>query len=170
MDQQVSDRHLQKISCVCCKDWRSLPAHLQLETIVAEDIDRSPKGEEEKRYDFLKKWKKIQGSGATYTKLHDALLAIKSKDDADRVCVIMQEVSSSSEASAESNSALAMLPTNPTCELAQEDALTTKSTEPVGETTPTDPLATKPGITDESPPTNTDSDTASPSMKREGGS
>jgi hypothetical protein len=172
MDLQVSDRHLEEISRVCCEDWRSLPPHLKLETIAAKDIDKSPKVEEEKRHDFLKKWKKTKGSDATYKKLHDALIEIKSRDDAERVCKIMREVSSPVESHAESDFALATPQTNPTytCEFAQEDALITKpsaspadiSTEPVGEPVPTDPLTAKPGTapaTDGSPPTNTDSDT-----------
>jgi hypothetical protein len=167
MDQQVSDRQLEEISRSCCEDWRSLPSYLQLETIVVKDIDRSQKVEEEKRHDFLKKWKKTQGSGATYRKLHDALLAIKSQDDAEKVCKIVQvqEVSSTDESHHESDSTLAMPSTNSTREFTREDALNTKasapsasiSTEPVGEAMPADPLTTKPGTTpatDESPPTN----------------
>lgn len=57
------------------------------------DIDKSQKGEEEKRHNFLKKWKKIQGSDATYRNLHDALLKINCREDAERVFKIMQEPS-----------------------------------------------------------------------------
>jgi hypothetical protein len=57
----VSDAHLEEISRSSCEQWKSLPSHLGLETIVASDIDRSQK-EREKRHDFFKKWKDIKGS------------------------------------------------------------------------------------------------------------
>ena len=46
---QVTDTHLEKLSRSCCKEWKSLPPYLKLEGIVAEDIDKSQKGERERR-------------------------------------------------------------------------------------------------------------------------
>ena len=84
-DQPVTDEHLEIISRSCCKKWKSLPAHLELEDIVAEDIDKTQKGEREKRHDFLREWKSMKGSKATYKKLIAALLKIKCKDEAEKL-------------------------------------------------------------------------------------
>ena len=82
---QVSDEHLETISRSCCEKWKSLPAHLELETIVASDIDKKQKDEDEKRHDFFKKWKLTKGSAATYGKLISALEKINCMDDAEKV-------------------------------------------------------------------------------------
>ena len=63
--KQVNTGHLETISRSGCKEWKSLPAHLELEDIVAEDIDKSKKTEREKRHEFLLKWKDVKGSEAT---------------------------------------------------------------------------------------------------------
>ena len=89
-DQPVTDKHLEIISRSCCKEWKSLPAHLELEDIVAEDIDKSQKGEREKRHDFLRKWRSMKGSKATYKQLITALLKIKCKDEAEKVQEILK--------------------------------------------------------------------------------
>jgi hypothetical protein len=86
----VSDVHLEEISRSNCKQWKSLPSHLGLETIVADDIDRSQKDPREKRYDFFLQWKDIKGTGATYKQLINALLKIKCKKDADKVCQLLK--------------------------------------------------------------------------------
>ncbi len=89
---EISKCHLQKISSSLCKDWRSLPAHLEMESIVASDIEREQVEECEKRHSFLSKWKSEKGSGATYKKLMAALLEIKCRGDAEKVCVMVQKL------------------------------------------------------------------------------
>lgn len=84
--QQVSDDHLREIALSYCKDWKKLPSLLGLESIVADDIDRSGKEEGGKRHDFLLKWKSLNGSSATYKQLIGALLKIRCVDDAEKVC------------------------------------------------------------------------------------
>ena len=93
-NQQVSDAHLEKISRSGCKQWKSLPPYLELETIVAEDIDKSPANEKSKRYDFLLKWKDMKGFSATYKQLITALLEIKCRQDAERLCEMLKKSSS----------------------------------------------------------------------------
>ena len=65
-NRQVSDCHIEEISNTFCEKWRSLPPYLEMETIVAKDIDRDHPGcdECEKRCSFLKKWKKMRGMKA----------------------------------------------------------------------------------------------------------
>ena len=87
----VSDKDLERISRSCCKDWKSLPTHLELETILVEDIEKSQADEREKRHDFLRQWKRMKGSAATYKQLVSALLEIESVDDAEKVCGILKE-------------------------------------------------------------------------------
>ena len=87
----VSDCDLEIISRCCCKDWKMLPAHLELDAIVAEDIDRKQVDEREKRHVFLRQWKKMKGSAATYKQLHTALLKIDCREDAEKVYAILEE-------------------------------------------------------------------------------
>lgn len=91
LDRQVSDKDLERISRSCCKHWKFLPAYLELEAILALDIDRKGVDEREKRHEFLLKWREIKGSAATYKQLISALLEIKSVEDAERVCVLVKE-------------------------------------------------------------------------------
>ena len=87
----VSEVHLQEISRSCCKKWRLLPAHLEMKEVVVNDIDRINGDEQEKRHAFLKKWKTVKGSGATYKILIKALLAIEYREDAESVCKLLQK-------------------------------------------------------------------------------
>ena len=73
LNLQVSDKHIQEFSSSHGSKWKLMPAHLNLKTIVAEDIDRAPKLEEEKRYTFFSKWKLIKGSCARLLWLLSAL-------------------------------------------------------------------------------------------------
>ena len=88
--KQVSDAHLQSISDSSCEDWRKLPAHLELETIVVKDVDKSEKSDDVKRYEFFLKWKKMKGFGATYKQLITVLLSIKCVQDAEKVCEVLK--------------------------------------------------------------------------------
>ena len=90
--QQVSDSHIEEISDSFCEKWRSLPPYLEMEAIVAKDIDRDHPGEEcEKRCSFLKKWKKMRGLKATYKSLVHALLKAKSREEAEGVCKLLKK-------------------------------------------------------------------------------
>ena len=98
-NRQVSDTHLEKLSRSGCKEWKSLPPYLKLEGMVAEDIDKSQKGEREKRHDFLLKWKDEEGSDATYRQLITALLKIKCTQDAEKLSEMLKQSVPQSELS-----------------------------------------------------------------------
>lgn len=83
--QQISDIDIDEISRSYCGKWRSLPSHLEMATIDADDVDRGPGNEEEKRRNFLLKWKHTKGSAATYVKLISALHEIRCRNDAEGV-------------------------------------------------------------------------------------
>lgn len=89
--QQISDIHIDEIALSYCGKWRSLPPYLKLERIVADDIDRGPGSERDKRRTFLQTWKDAQGSGATYAVLISALLKIRCRNDAEGVCNLMKK-------------------------------------------------------------------------------
>lgn len=89
-NKPVSDSHLECISRSSCKHWKSLPAHLGLETITAEDSDRKYADPGSKRYDFFQKWQQMKGSGATYKQLVLALLIINCRQDAEAVCNVLK--------------------------------------------------------------------------------
>ena len=103
-NRQVSDTHLEKLSRSGCKQWKSLPPYLKLEGIVAEDIDKSQKGEREKRHDFLLKWKDVEGSDATYGQLITALLKIKGTQDAEKLSEMLKQSVPQSELSTATSS------------------------------------------------------------------
>ena len=58
---------------------------------MAEDIDKSQKGEREKRHEFLLTWKDMEGSSATYKQLITALLKIKCRRDAEKLCEMLKK-------------------------------------------------------------------------------
>jgi hypothetical protein len=90
-EKKISSPHLEHISRSCCMEWKSLPPHLKLETIVAEDIDKKSATEKAKRYDFLLKWKEMKGAQATYKQLLAALLEIKCTQDSEKVCEMLKQ-------------------------------------------------------------------------------
>ena len=90
-EKPISDEHLEAISRSCCKQWKSMPPHLEMDTIEAEDIDKSKGEEREKRHKFLLKWKGIKGSKATYRQLITALLKMKCREEAEKVCKVLKE-------------------------------------------------------------------------------
>ena len=89
--QQISDAHLADISESHCEHWRSLPAQLKIKTIVAKDIDRGAKEENEKRHAFFEKWKQERGCDATYKCLILGLLEIKDRESAESVCKLLKK-------------------------------------------------------------------------------
>ena len=88
---KITDVHLEVISRSYCGKWKRLPSHLNMESVVVDDIDRLAIDEDEKRLKFLSTWKTTKGSDATYKKLISALLKIKCVYDAEGVCEILQQ-------------------------------------------------------------------------------
>ena len=86
---QVSDLHLDEFARSCCTEWKSLPIYLDVERIVASDVDHSPGGEREKRLSFFNQWKQRKGCDATYKTLVCALLKINLRQDAEHLCNLL---------------------------------------------------------------------------------
>ena len=63
------------------------------------DIERSRelKTEEEKRLAFFKRWKKEKGFEASYGALVTALLKIKNREDAEKICALLKNSPTSNE-------------------------------------------------------------------------
>ena len=93
----ISDQHIQSISQSLCKKWWFLLPHLNLPNIWADDIEREYSKEEERRYRFLCKWKLKKMSAATYRALLSALLKIKCRDEAGKLCKILKHSPSTAE-------------------------------------------------------------------------
>ena len=91
VNKQITDRHMEVISRSSCKKWRSLPAHLDLDSIVEEDIDRLSVNEDQKRHTFFTTWKAKKGSEATYKRLMNALLITECKEDAESLCRLLKQ-------------------------------------------------------------------------------
>ena len=93
VSQQISDIHLDKISHSCCSQWKRLPPYLDMERIVKDDVNRLSASEEtEKRSSFFSKWVDEKGSDATYEKIISALFEMGCKNDAEKVCKLIQPV------------------------------------------------------------------------------
>ena len=58
-NKQVTDKHLDEISRTCCRKWKSLRPHLEMEEIVEHNISKGPGDEEEKRRSFFFQWKDV---------------------------------------------------------------------------------------------------------------
>ena len=88
----LSDLLLEKVSTLYF-DLKALPAYLELESGVVEDIERDPRllEEPERRREFLKKWRTIRGAGATYRRLVGALLHMRNRDAAETVCKFVKK-------------------------------------------------------------------------------
>ena len=89
--KQFQDKLLDKIADTYCREWRKLRSQFEMPSIVEHDIDHSATDEENKRRDFLLKWKRVKGSAATPKALINALLEIKCRDDAEGVCQLLQQ-------------------------------------------------------------------------------
>lgn len=89
LKKQITDKHLDEISCTCCRKWKLLRSRIEMEEIVEHDIEKGPGDEEDKRRKFLRKWKNTKGSGATYEVLITALLEIKCVEDAECICKLL---------------------------------------------------------------------------------
>ena len=90
----ISDIDIDEIAQSYCGKWRSLPAYLRLETILVHDVEYGGRNEEEKRRTFLRTWKDMQGSAATYKVLISALLKIRCRSDAEGVCQLIRSTKS----------------------------------------------------------------------------
>ena len=91
IDKQITVKHMEDISLSWCGKWRSLPAHLELDSIVVGDIDRMQLKEDEKRREFFSTWRGKQGSKVTYKRLIHALLRIKCTQDAESICKLLKD-------------------------------------------------------------------------------
>ena len=89
INKQITDGHMEVISRSLCGKWRSLPPHLELDSIVVQDIDRMQSDESEKRSKFFATWKGKQGSRVAYKRLIRALLMIECTQDAESVCKLL---------------------------------------------------------------------------------
>ena len=92
VNNKITDKHIEVISRSSCKKWIYLPAHLELDSIIAEDIDGLPVDEDKKRHKFFSTWKEKKGSEATYKTLIGALLTIECKEDAEYVLKLLKGV------------------------------------------------------------------------------
>ena len=103
-NKQITDAHLERLSSKCCGKWRNLTSHLELDSIVKDDIDRKSVRESEKRLDYFTEWKEQKGSAATYKSLIRALLKIDCRDDAEYVYQLSQSTGPHSTSPAQKSS------------------------------------------------------------------
>ncbi len=68
-DREIEKAHSEDMSRALAKDWRLLPSRFDLPEILESDIERDFKTEKERRNEFFRRWKEIDGSSATYRRL-----------------------------------------------------------------------------------------------------
>ena len=89
-DKAVRKAHIEELSKANFDQWRLLPPPLNVESISVEGIERDIPVEKDRKCSFLYQWKQIKGFAATYRQLINALIAIKSTEDAANVCKVMK--------------------------------------------------------------------------------
>ena len=82
--------HLNAISRSYCNQWKILIPYLKMKGITEDDVDAHSGSPREKRRIFLRKWKRVKGSEATYERLVCALLEIECRNEAEGVCQLLQ--------------------------------------------------------------------------------
>ena len=97
---EVSDTDIVKIASSIHGKWKSqLPTLLGIDPIVVTNIVEACApgytSEEDKRLAFFKEWKQQKGFQATYKALISALYEINCRQDAEIVCKILKESTSS---------------------------------------------------------------------------
>ena len=72
--------------------WREVGPFLQeIERIHMKDIDRDGFDESDKRRRLIDKWEDLNGDEATYDVLITAMLRAKEKEDATKVCKLLDQ-------------------------------------------------------------------------------
>lgn len=89
-DATVTELHIMEIIKKYCSKWREMYVYLNVDKIIVNDLKYAPGDEEDKRQRFFGAWKQENGSGATYRVLLTALLGVKSREDAEAVCKLIQ--------------------------------------------------------------------------------
>ena len=90
LDTQVTSDRFHEVS-LSLSEWRRLAPILTNEAEqFVEDIERDYDEEEEKRSGFLVKWTQEFSIRATYKRLIEALLKIKRRNDAKKICELFQ--------------------------------------------------------------------------------
>ena len=96
--RKVSDTDIGKIARSLHGKWKSqLPPLLGMDAIVVTNILEVPghnMSEEDRRVAFFNEWKQQKGSDACYKILISSLLEVKRREDAESVCMILKETSS----------------------------------------------------------------------------
>ena len=85
----ITSEDVDAISRSYCRQWKRLIPHLNMKDITEDDINDHSGSPGEKRRIFLRKWKRMKGSEATYERLVSALLKIECKEDAEGVCQLL---------------------------------------------------------------------------------
>ena len=88
LEQRCSDEDLLQISRDLV-EWRNLAPHLGLTDIDLEDLEEG-RGEQVRRLNALRKWKRKAGFTATYKKLVSALLGVGDTELAEKLCRQLQ--------------------------------------------------------------------------------
>ena len=85
---KIDVQHINEIAKICIKEWDCLHTKLGIDT---KDIAATEAGSSQNRsLQIICLWKKQNGREATYKRLIDALIKIKSREEAESVCEILK--------------------------------------------------------------------------------
>ena len=88
-NKEITSEHLEEISRSYCRQWKRLIPYLMMSDTTEDDVNDHPGSPREKRRIFLRTWKQMKGSEATYERLVSALLKIECRNDAESVCQLL---------------------------------------------------------------------------------
>ena len=93
LNQEINILNMERICRRSCTEWRSLPSLLGIDDykVVVANIEGNYRKEEGKKLGFFEEWKKMKGFEATYEVLVGALLETRQREDAERVCEILED-------------------------------------------------------------------------------
>ena len=89
IDAKIHEEHINKIAHICINDWKNLYPFLGIDTKDIEAIE-AELNKKDMAKSFFRLWKKRNGRDATYRRLIDALIKIKSREEAECVCEILK--------------------------------------------------------------------------------
>ena len=49
LQKKITEKHIDVISRTCCREWKSLRSHMEMEELVEHDIEKGPGTEQSKR-------------------------------------------------------------------------------------------------------------------------
>jgi hypothetical protein len=92
-NKEISDIHVSDICLLLhrCSKWQLMVSILGMKEDEVSDTEHALLSEDERRQNFILKWRKKHGCEATFKALINALIKIECHEDAEEVCKFLKE-------------------------------------------------------------------------------